>query len=79
MSNELTASEMGLLYDLWRYSAGGAWQPIAPKHPFFKRMIAAGYLRRCDGAGGVEPFKDSHLSWTDAGRRLMAADAGAAA
>jgi hypothetical protein len=37
------------------------------------KLIDAGYLKRCDMRCGFEAFKDSGVTWTQAGRDAIAA------
>lgn len=69
----MTEADANLLAKCWEKSGGRAWEPRDPKSPFFDRMIEAGYLRREDGRCGFEAFKDSHITWTEAGRDKFAA------
>jgi hypothetical protein len=67
----LTFSDKQALVAVWRLSAGKAWEPQNPQHPFFERAIRAGYLYRLDGRFGYERIKDAYIGWTDAGIDAM--------
>lgn len=59
------------LEKLWNATGGKAWEPPDPQHPKVLELLAAGYVRRVDGRCGFERFKDSMLTWTDAGRAAL--------
>lgn len=69
----ISDKDMETLVECFRRSEGNGWEPQNPRHPFFDRMIEAGYLRRSDGRCGFERFKDSHIVFTDAGREAITA------
>lgn len=63
----VSEKDLDLLAECYRHSKGRGWEPDNPHHPFFDRMITAGYVRRADGRFLFERFKDSHIVFTDAG------------
>jgi hypothetical protein len=73
MSDILNAKDREHLVILFEKSNGQAWEPPAPNHPWLVKLIDAGYLKRCDMRCGFEAFKDSGVTWTQAGRDAIAA------
>jgi hypothetical protein len=61
-----------LLAECWKRSEGRAWEPPRIKgNPFFDWAVKEGYLRVVNGRCGFEAFKDSMVTWTDAGRTAL--------
>lgn len=73
MIDELTQKDREQLLILFEKSNGQAWEPPAPNYPWLVKLIDAGYLKRCDMRCGFEAFKDSGVTWTQAGRDAIAA------
>lgn len=67
-----SAKDFDSLRKLFERTGGKAWEPPTPNYPWIVKMIEAGYLRRCDMRCGFEAFKDAGLTFTDAGRRMLA-------
>lgn len=65
----MTAEEIpySFLVALWKKTGGKAWEPPDMNCPTVKRLIDAGYVRRCTMRCGFEAF-DTGLQWTEAGK-----------
>lgn len=50
---------------------GRGWEPKDTNAPTILWAIEEGYLKRADGRCMFEAFKDSHVTWTLAGRQAM--------
>lgn len=64
----MSAKDIRMLTAIFEKSGGSPWEPKDYRHPFILSAIDAGYLKRVDGRFGFERFKDSLLTFTDAGR-----------
>jgi hypothetical protein len=68
----LSEKQMEVLRECWRRSPGKAWEPQGgTATPLIRKFIEAGYLRAVDGRCGFEKFKDSMVTWTEAGKAAM--------
>jgi hypothetical protein len=68
-----TTKDLEHLAIVFEKTGGKAWEPPSPQFPWIERMVAAGFLRRCDMRCGFEAFKATGLTFTDAGRIVLAA------
>ena len=70
----LTPKQREVLAKCWKQSPGKAWEPRGGTNiPIIKAFVEAGYLRIVDGRCGFEAFKDSMVTWTEAGTVAMEA------
>lgn len=69
--SEITQKDKDHLLILFAKTKGEAWEPPVPKFPWLITLIEAGYLKRCDMRCGFEAFKDSGVTWTEAGRQAV--------
>lgn len=68
---DTTEKDLDHLAIIFEKTKGEAWEPPSPNYPWLTRMVAAGFLRRCDMRCGFEAFRDSGLTFTDAGRIVL--------
>lgn len=61
---------------LWDKTGGVSFEPLDPSAPQVDALIAAGWVRRCDGRCGFELLRDAMLAWTDTAKDVMASDFG---